>query len=148
MKKGQITFATVVICCIFLAIWFYAWWATKSLLSPNSTEENKSDSLWEKQNKCASYYNVYKDKLSNFSYSELSVSYSSELDNCIASWVVTTDTDKDWISDYYEFDIVNASRGDQPLYRCTTAVLKQDDKCSLKKRKSLLYDLTYSDIDY
>jgi hypothetical protein len=61
------------------------------------TIEKKEDSLFDKQNKCASYYNVYKDKLSyvkdskTSSLDSLSVSYSPTLDNCIASWIIVMD---------------------------------------------------------
>ena len=62
MKKTYIFIATVIVCCLFLWIGFYAGWTSKTVTTP--TEEKKSDSLFEKQNKCASYYETYKDKLS------------------------------------------------------------------------------------
>lgn len=150
MKKRQITLATVIICCVFLWIGFYAGWSSKTV--PTPTEENKSDSLFDKQTKCASYYETYKDKLSyvndskTSSIDSLSVSYSPQLDNCVASWIIVMDSDNDKIGELYEFNIVNASRWDQTLYKCYGDPAKLDDKCDIKAWKNRLYDLTYSDI--
>lgn len=147
MKKTYIFIATVIVCCLFLWIGFYAGWSSKTVTSP--TEERKSDSLFEKQNKCASYYETYKDKLSyvndskTSSIDSLSVSYSPSLDNCVASWIIVMDF---WGSSMYEFNIVNASRWDQTLYKCYGDPAKLDDKCDIKAWKNRLYDLTYSDI--
>ena len=147
MKKRQITLATVIVCCLFLWIGFYIGWASKSVTTP--TEENKSDSLFDKQTKCASYYETYKDKLSyvndskTSSIDSLSVSYSPSLDNCVASWIIVMDF---WDNSMYEFNIVNASRWDQTLYKCYGNPAKLDDKCDIKAWKNKLYDLTYSDI--
>lgn len=149
MKKRQITLATVIICCVFLWIGFYAGWSSKTVTT--STEENKSDSLFEKQNKCASYYETYKDKLSyvndskTSSIDSLSVSYSPSLDNCVASWIIVMDF---WDNSMYEFNIVNASRWDQTLYKCYGDPLDDKDKCTIQAWRDYLYDLTYSDIDY
>ena len=150
MKKWQITLLTVVICCIFLWIGFYAWYATKTLTTP--AEEIKSDSIFDKQNQCASYYNVYKDKLSyvdnskTSSLDSLSVSYSPSLDNCVASWIIVMDSDNDKIWELYEFNIVNASRWDQTLYKCYWDPLDDKDRCTIQAWKNRLYDLTYSDV--
>lgn len=149
MKKTYIFIATIIVCCLFLWIGFYAGWSSKTVTTP--TEENKSDSLFEKQNKCASYYEVYKDKLSyvddskTSSLDSLSVSYSPSLDNCVASWIIVMDL---WNSSIYDFNIVNASRWDQTIYKCYGDPLKENDRCSLQAWRDYLYDLTYSDIDY
>ena len=149
MKKTYIFIATVIICCLFLWIGFYAGWSSKTVTTP--TEENKSDSLFDKQNKCASYYETYKDKLSyvndskTSSIDSLSVSYSPSLDNCVASWIIVMDF---WDNSMYEFNIVNASRWDQTLYKCYGDPLDDKDKCTIQAWRDYLYDLTYSDIDY
>ena len=148
MKKTYIFIATVIVCCLFLWIGFYAGWSSKTVTTP--TEENKSDSLFDKQNKCASYYETYKDKLSyvndskTSSIDSLSVSYSPSLDNCVASWIIVMDF---WDNSMYEFNIVNASRWDQTIYKCYGNPLKENDRCSLQAWRDYLYDLTYSDID-
>ena len=148
MKKTYIFIATIIICCLFLWIGFYAGWSSKTVTTP--TEEDKSDSLFEKQNKCASYYETYKDKLSyvndskTSSIDSLSVSYSPSLDNCVASWIIVMDF---WDNSMYEFNIVNASRGDQTLYKCYGDPLDDKDRCTIQAWRDYLYDLTYSDID-
>ena len=148
MKKTYIFIATVIVCCLFLWIGFYAGWSSKTVTT-TPTEENKSDSLFDKQNKCASYYETYKDKLSyvndskTSSIDSLSVSYSPSLDNCVASWIIVMDF---WDNSMYEFNIVNASRWDQTLYKCYGDPADETSKCTIKERKNKLYDLTYSDI--
>lgn len=151
MKKTKIIIATILICCVFLWIGFYFWYATKSVTTTDNvpTTEKVEESLFDKQTKCASYYNVYKDKLSyvndskTSSLDELSVSYSPTLDNCVASWIIVMDF---WSSSMYEFNIVNASRWDQSLYKCYWNPLDEKDKCNLRVWRNRLYELTYSDI--
>lgn len=148
MKKPQIFLATIIICCLFLWIGFYAWWSTKTVTTESNSTENVEQSLFDKQAKCNSYYETYKDKLSyansdTSSLEELSVSYSQLLDNCIASWIVSY---KRWDSTTYNFNIVNASRWDQKIFSCYIDMLEQDDKCWMNVWRNKLYDLTYSDI--
>ena len=141
LKKRQVFLATIIICCVFLGIGFYAGWATKSLTG------EKSESNFDKQKECMSYYNIYKDKLSYVSNSKLSyldslsVSYSPSLDTCIASWIVWTELSEN--SEMYEFEIINVGKADSPIYRCYVNRDKQDDECWMHARKNALDSLLY-----
>lgn len=153
MKRSYAVIIAIIVCIISLWIGFYFGKLNQDSNNLGNLPNLNTKSNFDKQTQCASYYNVYKDKLSyvddskTSSINSLSVSYSPSLDNCVASWVESLDIDNDWISDYYDFNIVNASRWDLELYKCTTAVLKQDDKCSLQKWRDYLYDLTtYSNV--
>jgi hypothetical protein len=93
MKKWQITLATVIICCVFLWIGFYAWYAVKSLTTP--TQENKSD--FNKESQCSNMYSTVKDKLTeeytlwedeenNWRLWNVEIRYSPVLDSCMAEY--------------------------------------------------------------
>ena len=143
MKKSAVFIWAIIICCIFLWIGFYFW--RTSYVFDDQVDEV---SLFDKQAKCSELYNNYKDKLSyansdSSSLSDLSVSYSSSLDNCIAAWIIDYGTLDNRL---YEFNIVNASRWDQSIYKCYWDPSDFEDKCDIKTWRSKLYDLTYSDV--
>lgn len=146
MKKTAIIIGAILICLVLLWVWFYFW--RSSYVFTDNLEESKKESLFDKQAKCSELYSNYKDKLSyanshSSSLSDLSVSYSSSLDNCIAAWIVTMDL---WDSSIYDFNIVNASRWDLSIYKCYWDPSDFEDKCNIKTWRSKLYDLTYSDV--
>jgi hypothetical protein len=51
-----------------------------------------------------------------------------------------------WNSSMYEFNIVNASRWDQTIYKCYGDPADEDSKCDIKAWRNRIYELTYSDI--
>ena len=93
MKKQQIFWATIAICCIFLWIGFYAGWATKSASNaPNS----------DGQNQCLKMYSLAKEYITDHykiepiewidpSHStvwDIDIRYNPNIDGCYASTTV------------------------------------------------------------
>lgn len=95
MKKSYVFIATIVICCLFLWIGFYAGWATKSVIT--ETPQNSGS-----QTQCLSMYPLIKEYITDHyefepiewidpSHStvwDIDIRYNSELDGCYASTTV------------------------------------------------------------
>lgn len=139
----------LVLVLILIVLCSYLWYRVYKLDNPTSTQDTTStqevqkESDFDKQNKCKSYYNQYKDYTNQFIYKsdsaeqiveELSVSYSHELDTCIAAWLTNFSYwnigDNDHFTEY-TFYIVDALKWNTPIMECTRDIFKQDDECSL-----------------
>lgn len=94
MKKWHITLATIIICCVFLWIGFYGWFATKSVLSDTKKSDRDSD--------CLSMYPIVKEyitdhyesspiewiDLSHSTVWDIDLRYNSDIGGCYASTTV------------------------------------------------------------
>lgn len=149
MKKSYAIIMAIIVCIISLWIGFYFGKLNQNSNNLDNQPHLNTKSNFDKQTQCASYYNIYKDKLSyvddskTSSIDSLSVSYSPSLDNCVASWIIVMDF---WDSSMYEFNIVNASRWDQTLYKCYGDPADEKSQCTIREWKDKLYQLTYSDV--
>lgn len=138
MTKTTVFTATVIICCVFLWLWFY--FGRSSVIFDNTEEQQVS--LFDRQKECNALYDQYKDKTKNYwEIDELSVFYSPMRDSCLASWMAWLDTDNDNISDIYRFFIVDALKWDFVILQCSVNVFEQDNNCWLQMFKKRRYEL-------
>lgn len=135
MKKTVVVICTILVCLISIWLWFYFW-------RFSNTSDHVEESNFDKQSKCSALYDQYKDKTKSYGdIDELSVFYSPQKDSCLASYMIWLDTDKDGISDFYRFYIVDALKWDSTIFQCSSEVFKQDEKCWLPMFKELRYEL-------
>ena len=127
----------VIVWCVFLWLWFF--------FGRSSNVSN--DVLWtdnfERQKYCLTLYDHYKDKteLLWWPIDDLVVFYSPKEDSCLASWILWIDTDGNIISDFYQYNIVNALKWDEIIFQCAVDIFKQNNECWLTMFRRLKYNL-------